>query len=269
MMKEFEYLVFDLDGTLLNKSKKISDLNKATIERAKYKGYKIILATSRHLTECEMYRRELFLDNQDYIISADGARINRGDGSLIFVHTGMQYEEVRDLFYDVRPMQFEVITNESDYIYDRRIIRKAYHFFHNSNRIVPLWNIGRVKKIHDPIEKIIIPNLYGDLLHDKIIGNYNSYLESKKLNIFSSSQDKSIAVRQILDIKGIGINNILYFGDGLNDYLSFMRFPNCVAMGNACNEILKIAKYVTKGNDDDGVAYALDFVLDGGIENMR
>ena len=50
--------------------------------------------------------------------------------------------------------------------------------------------------------------------------------------------------------------------DSLNDYsMMSMDFGATVAMGNAVSELKKAAKYITKSNDELGVAYAIRELL--------
>ena len=54
----------------------------------------------------------------------------------------------------------------------------------------------------------------------------------------------------------------MVLGDSLNDYsMISMDFGATVAMGNAVPEIKNAAKYITKTNNEFGVAYAVDEVL--------
>ena len=55
---------------------------------------------------------------------------------------------------------------------------------------------------------------------------------------------------------------VMVLGDSLNDYsMISMDFGATVAMGNAVPEIKEAAKYITKSNNEFGVAYAIDQVL--------
>ena len=54
------------------------------------------------------------------------------------------------------------------------------------------------------------------------------------------------------------MDEVMVFGDSMNDYsMMEMDFGATVAMANADEEIKRIAKYETKSNEEDGVAYAI------------
>ena len=51
-------------------------------------------------------------------------------------------------------------------------------------------------------------------------------------------------------------NDIVVFGDGLNDISMIKKAPIGIAMGNALNQVKEVADFVTKRNDEDGIEYA-------------
>ena len=52
-------------------------------------------------------------------------------------------------------------------------------------------------------------------------------------------------------------------GDGLNDILMFANAGLSIAMGNAIPEVQRMARYVTKSNEEDGFANAVDQIILG------
>ena len=53
------------------------------------------------------------------------------------------------------------------------------------------------------------------------------------------------------------MEEVMAIGDNVNDHSMLVPAGYPVAMGNANEEIKKIAKYVTVSNDEDGVAKAI------------
>ena len=47
------------------------------------------------------------------------------------------------------------------------------------------------------------------------------------------------------------------FGDGFNDITMLSYAGMGIAMGNAQSEVKRAADFVTKSNDQDGIAYAI------------
>ena len=66
----------------------------------------------------------------------------------------------------------------------------------------------------------------------------------------------------LADLLGIPHDQTMACGDSFNDEAMLRNAGFSVAMGNADPEIKKICDFVTKTNDEDGVAYAIEtFVL--------
>jgi hydroxymethylpyrimidine pyrophosphatase-like HAD family hydrolase len=59
----------------------------------------------------------------------------------------------------------------------------------------------------------------------------------------------------------VDIEEILYFGDSLNDLPVFELVPHTIAMANALPEVKARAWGLTASNNDDGVARSLSDLL--------
>lgn len=77
------------------------------------------------------------------------------------------------------------------------------------------------------------------------------------LEITSAEAKKSRGIQYILDHEQLTAAETASFGDGHNDLpmLNMVGLP--IVMANALPEIQAVARYVTKANTEDGVAYAL------------
>ena len=80
--------------------------------------------------------------------------------------------------------------------------------------------------------------------------------------ISAKNVDKWGAIEMLAEKMQITKDEIITIGDNVNDKKMLENAGMGVAMGNSSPEIQKIAKYVTKSNGEDGVAYALkDLIL--------
>ena len=81
---------------------------------------------------------------------------------------------------------------------------------------------------------------------------------------FCSRQvDKWAALRQIAAAAGVSPAETAAIGDQVND-ITMIREAGCgIAMNNAHDEVRRVAKRVTRSNEEDGVAYAIDQMLAG------
>ena len=77
------------------------------------------------------------------------------------------------------------------------------------------------------------------------------------LELNSARAHKGLALRRFAGLLGLGLENCMAFGDGLNDLTMVQAAGLGVAMANACPEVRAAARHVTASNDEDGVAVAL------------
>ena len=82
------------------------------------------------------------------------------------------------------------------------------------------------------------------------------------LDVTHLQANKGTAILNLSEVLNIPCSEIASIGDMPTDVLMFRRTGMSIAMGNASPEVQKSAMYVTKSNDEDGFAWAMEkFVL--------
>lgn len=81
------------------------------------------------------------------------------------------------------------------------------------------------------------------------------------VQILSSSADKAVALRRLVDEWGLSMDDVVAIGDDVNDVEMVREAGLGVAVGNAVDEVMAVAKRVTASNDEDGVAQMLEELL--------
>ena len=95
--------------------------------------------------------------------------------------------------------------------------------------------------------------LLDDLLDECAITSWSE----TGIDIIPRNGGKSTGIQKFLDSQGLRQDEIMAFGDGQND-IEMLRFAGIgIAMGNAKEEVKKVADYVTDTVDHDGIAKAL------------
>ena len=77
------------------------------------------------------------------------------------------------------------------------------------------------------------------------------------LEIVKKSVNKGAAVVHLAEKLGLTKEETMAIGDEENDRAMLEVVGNPVVMKNGTDELKKIAKYITKSNDESGVAYAI------------
>lgn len=85
------------------------------------------------------------------------------------------------------------------------------------------------------------------------------------LEIMPPGIDKGTGLQQLAEALALKPEQVMVMGDGGNDVeqLRFAGLP--VVMANGSEEAKACAKFITDDNDHDGVAKAVDMVLDGSM----
>ena len=82
------------------------------------------------------------------------------------------------------------------------------------------------------------------------------------LEITAVEAQKGPVLKQYIESLGYTMDEVMVLGDSLNDYsMLSMDFGVTVAMENAMPEVKTVSKYITKSNEEFGVAYAIYGVL--------
>jgi hypothetical protein len=94
--------------------------------------------------------------------------------------------------------------------------------------------------------------------------------QSYYLDITNWRANKGAVVDYLSDHLSIDRKSIVTIGDGANDVAMFERSGISIAMGNATDEVKARATHVTRANDDNGFAYAMEhFVLNESSNDLR
>ena len=110
------------------------------------------------------------------------------------------------------------------------------------------------KYTFDEYQKILMKR------YDGLLEIYKSAPYFLELMPFGVSKGSMLPL--LLDKLGVNRDELIAFGDNYNDMTMIGYAGMGVAMGNGEPEIKKIANYVCKSNDEDGIAETLQkFVL--------
>ena len=264
MIKMFS---IDLDGTLLNSEKRITDFTKKKIAEKKKKGYTIILSSGRHYSEMEYYINELHLDDSDKVICCDGIYITRYNGEIICQNDTLSICDIMYILSVVKKGNLYFYTNNKNYVLCKSFIKwiKIYlQMIIKKDKDTCLLFPRELSKYHSvSVEKVVIPTPLNIEVLKKLKKKYTIHcLKNGRTEILSIKVSKYSALKQ-LENMGIveDISNVMCFGDDMNDAECFENINKCIAMGNSIPYLKKNAIFTTKTNDEDGVAYVLQQVL--------
>ena len=267
--KKYRLLVLDLDGTLLNSSKDISSATKAAIRRAQEQGITIVLASGRPTYGIVPVAEQIGLsDYNGYILSYNGGKIINWKTQEV-IHEKQLNEDLIPELYDmaknhgvdiVSYIGKDVVAENGENRYvkheanlNRMPLRIVDSFCETVNCKVPKCVIVGYSELLIPLEEKMKSTFDGVM---NIFRSEPFFLELMPLNI-----DKAASLQVLLDHLGMTKEEMICCGDGYND-LSMIRFAGLgVAMSNAQESVKHSAAYVTKSNDEDGVAHVIEMFI--------
>ncbi|MCM1165843.1 MAG: Cof-type HAD-IIB family hydrolase [Lachnospiraceae bacterium] len=251
----YKLIVLDLDGTLLNSEKKISEGNLAALKRAREDGALIAFSTARSAGAMREYIAAV---QPDILISNGGALVERGNDVLF--KRQLPAESVRHIIkrcLELSDGKCE-ITIDTDFGYfwnykpdcdfSRYETPDNVRHCGFSNFDHPAYKVTAEVERAEDAEKLAaeVPDC-GTLSFRGEIWRRFAHIEATKRN----------ALEHICGGLSIEPREILAFGDDMND-LEMLGYCTGVAMGNALPEVKAAAKFVADTNDNDGVAEFLN-----------
>lgn len=272
MHKTKGIIALDLDGTLLNSKKELSEGNLAALKKAADAGWEIVPTTGRFYGGMPDFIRGLPFVH--YAITINGAYVeDLLEGNEIYT-AEMPYKQAIDImkYLDKLPVIYdcymdndafmtEALKAKVDEIVENPRIRKM---FYDLRKPVPelkefLENRGQdVQKIQFFTKDA---NLRLELLEElpKVFENIAvSSSSPQNIEINQAKATKGLALIALAEYLGLDRSKIIAMGDGLNDISMLEEAGIGIAMANGCDEALDAADWVTSHCDEDGVAKAIE-----------
>ena len=265
----YKVLALDIDGTLTNSEKKITERTKRAVDAAAERGVKIVIASGRPVQGIGEFARELRLkENDGYILSFNGGRLISCKTGEIIHDMKLPLEYLPEIYALLKEYGVNLMSYEGD---DLITETPDDEFLAIEARINGLG----IKKVDNLVEHIDFPINKCLMLGE---GNYLAEVEKKVhaalcdrmdvyrsepyfLEILPKGVDKAKALEKLLNMLGSSREELMACGDGFND-LTMIRYAGLgVAMANARDEVKESADYVTCSNDEDGVAAAIEHLI--------
>lgn len=280
----------DMDGTLLNEHHALSKRTREAIQKAQKKGIRFMIATGRSFQQAIPALDEAGIVC-DYIVSS-GGEVRNSNKEILFSKY-MSWKECRTVYEILSQYEltFMFNSNEMDYAIGsfeemqekmleqifmfnqtipKEVIKESSLYKMMTEKTVAVPDFESLYELKPQIVKIIAFSQNLDMLKE-IKEKLQKYPElavvssfSNNLEITDTSAQKGPVLKKYIEALGYSMDEVMVFGDSLNDYsMLSMNFGATVAMENADEEIKNVAKYITKSNVEDGVAYAIEKLLEG------
>lgn len=265
-------IVMDMDGTLLDKDKKIGSRTLEKLIEVQRKGCRLVLASGRVKTRLDEYSKQLQMDRYGgFLIEANGSCIYDYEKEERKIITQMTHQQADEIFqfirtnYEHNEVMLMADVNAYVYLPDHR---SESNYF-NTNNMESLKNreIFQFNSVYDVKEMFFKVCTYDE--PDKIISiseRLKQHFKDKYwcgrtmpfwLEVVPINVSKGNALQKIMDKLHLKREEAYAFGDGEND-ISMLTLVNGVAMANAIESVKHSCAYETLSCDEEGIAHFLE-----------
>ena len=253
-----KYIVFDVDGTLVDSQdgqEIIYESTYQTLKQLKENGHILAIATGRSMIRVLPTAKRLGIDN----IISDG-----GNGMML-----------QGIIQYIKPLDQTIVRLLSQELLDKKI---PFAYMVDSNK-TDLYTSPQMLNYQDDLDceglnLIVDENFdwYHSLAYKVYMGIHqgeedkietvNAYqiMRYREGSLAYEPDDKYAGVKEFVKLYNGHIEDVIFFGDGLNDIGMFQKIPCSIAMGNGIDEVKALASFITKNIDDDGIQYACQYL---------
>ena len=285
----YKLVAIDLDGTMLNSYGIVTQNTKEKIKKVIQKGTKVVIASGRPIDSIKAIAEEI--GSKEYFIGGNGAIIYDIKKDEIIYEKFLNKQKVLEIIdlCEENSINYNVYT-ENTILAKNLKFNVLYYYKENLKKpenkktnIVIVENMKEyIKNLKEEKflkvticdENKFIFNAIGkklkeisgieilDVLHmsRKLIkqGTQDIVIEYFYTEISLENVDKWIAIQEILKLEKIEKDEVITIGDNINDLKMLKNAGLGIAMKGSAPKVIENANYVTQGNNEEGVANALE-----------
>ncbi len=254
-------IVSDLDNTLYDENKNIPKSTIEMIQKAmKEKNIDFCVATGRSFYSAKNVADTV--GSNSPIICYNGAMIREPNGNIISA-TYVDELVVKELieFCKKNNLYIQIYNN------DEIIVEKKRPDIHDDPDMnyakcievgeFDINKIGRTPKVLIADDEKNIPKLM-EFLSKKFHNRaYVTQSESHLIEIMAQNANKGVALKEVISLLGLTIDQVMACGDNINDDLLLKNAAVKIAVSNAVSSLKDIATYTCKNERSYGVEEAI------------
>ena len=288
----YKLITIDLDGTLLNRYGEVTEYTKNIIKQVTQKGILVVLASGRISESVLTIAKEIGANK--YYISGNGSVLYDMQKNEILYENYLNKEKVLEIIElcEKNSIYYNIYTESSVIAKSLNYNVAFYNYENNKKSSDKKTEINIVEDVYDYVKKLNTNKflkmticdeskiVFSSILRKlKNISNIDvlevSHMSQKKIKagtkeisvgyyyteVSSKNVDKWYAIEEIMKLENIEQEEVMSFGDNNNDILMIKNAGLGIAMGHSNEQVKKVADFITKTNDEDGVAKALENIV--------
>ncbi|MCM3567912.1 Cof-type HAD-IIB family hydrolase [Neobacillus mesonae] len=264
----YRLLALNIDGTLLQSNGRLHRATKEAIEYVQQKGIYVTLVTSRSFPSAKKVAKALRIKSP--LVTHQGAYIASSQEKPIWVqriNETLTYDTVR--FFEAMPCQIRLVheqfslankfkihndylaktvfTTSEPFVYSQQFVNSLSEYLHEQPVTPSKIEVYFEDEIDLKDAKNALENMYSEIEAIE--------LDPLRLDIVSSGASKLNGLTYLGSQLGIKLKEMVYIGDGLDDIPLIEAAGLGVSMGNAPFAVKKASDWVTRSENEQGVAY--------------
>ncbi|UVO51562.1 Cof-type HAD-IIB family hydrolase [Sphingomonas sp. SUN019] len=262
-------VVSDVDGTLVDKQKKVTPATIAAVERLRAAGIAFTIISARPMSGMLPIAEALALDGD--MAAFNGGIVFRRDGS-VSRHLTITPEVARGIVALTKdaPVETWVFADDRWYATDPNGPHTASERIAANQEPVAVTDLDPLLDRADKITFVSDDERQLRQLAERVGVQFRdlaTIMQSQTyyLDVTALGADKGAGLGALSDAFCVHFANIAAIGDQANDLPMLKLAGRSIAMGNAPDAVKAVAHDVTRGNDEDGVAHAIDTLILSGV----
>jgi 5-amino-6-(5-phospho-D-ribitylamino)uracil phosphatase len=275
---DYRLVAVDLDGTLLRHDGTMGQRTREALQAAMRQGTKVVICTGRRFRTTLPILAELELAVP---VIVHGGQLIKHAGTYETLHHNylprdLSLEAVKFLkAHRVTPIVYvDLFAQGIDIYVENEQDGHPYHLSYLEQNRFHCQFIGDMTQFHctqtihvgaladrDSLEllNMRLEREFGTSIRHLVMNNAKN--EGAFLEIMSPGNSKWRALSVLIEKEGIVPEQVIAIGDEINDLEMIRHAGLGVAMGNAIPAIKAVAKYITRPNEEDGVAHVVEQFL--------
>jgi Cof subfamily protein (haloacid dehalogenase superfamily) len=292
-MKHIQVIVSDIDGTLLNDDKDLTDITRDTLIKAQEKGYKLILASGRNVTMVMPLAKQLRMDDfKGMIIGSNGQqRYDFADDE--FIEEGILDSALaKEIFTFAKRNHLQCLVEHRGgflihtpwillpikviilYLKTRHLLKRKqtepYQIL-SGFMMEPSMKVKTLrtsKQLDIEITKMGISQykLLFQAKEKKFVELFSKRASVAKVTSFwydvmPLGMNKAVGLNWASDKLNIPLSDFIAFGDAHNDLEMINAVGFGYAVANAMEEVKVAADYICSSNNENGIASVISALI--------
>lgn len=267
-----KYIFVDIDGTLTDSKKRVSEANIKAMNEIEKKDYEIVFCSGR--TNDYLVDLSEKCNTSRYLISSNGSMVYDQKNKEIIYQDKIPYELLEHIYEYCKTNRMAISFNTEKNRYCNDFLNYDINYEEKDTK--------RIRSIKDMETKNITQFVLGSYSYEEMtkvkdfldtipsleIVNISTTMKLKQIDspdgffydVVLKGVNKGTGIRNFIKTVKTKKENCIAIGDHINDIDMFNAVGYKIAMGNAWDELKEKANFVTKTNDEDGVKYALEHI---------